>query len=199
MLTVYLLRHGETAWNADGNRYCGRTDLPLTDTGIHQAKMVSDQLKGMHFDAVFSSPLQRALQTAQIASGGKQVITDPRLIEIDFGMWEGKTKEQFIAENKSLWANWMNDPENSPAGGIGETAGSVVERVNEFYEDLRKKYPLGKVLVAGHNGINRFYLSHKLGMPLRNYRKFFLDNATITWFTLGDQDDFILRCLNGKI
>lgn len=199
MLTVYLLRHGETAWNADGNRYCGRTDLPLTDTGIHQAKMVSDQLKGMHFDAVFSSPLQRALQTAQIASGGKQVITDPRLIEIDFGMWEGKTKEQFIAENKSLWANWMNDPENSPAGGIGETAGSVVERVNEFYEDLRKKYPSGKVLVAGHNGINRFYLSHKLGMPLRNYRKFFLDNATITWFTLGDQDDFILRCLNGKI
>lgn len=199
MLTVYLLRHGETAWNADGNRYCGRTDLPLTDTGIHQAKMVSDQLKGMHFDAVFSSPLQRALQTAQIASGGKQVITDPRLIEIDFGMWEGKTKEQFIGENKSLWANWMNDPENSPAGGIGETAGSVVERVNEFYEDLRKKYPSGKVLVAGHNGINRFYLSHKLGMPLRNYRKFFLDNATITWFTLGDQDDFILRCLNGKI
>lgn len=199
MLTVYLLRHGETAWNADGNRYCGRTDLPLTAIGIQQAKVVSDQLKRIHFDAVFSSPLQRALQTAQIASGGKDVVTDSRLTEIDFGKWEGKTKEEFIAENKNLWVNWLNDPAASPAGGTGENAKSVIERVSEFYIDLLKRYPSGKVLVVGHNGINRLYLSYKLGMPLRNYRKFFLDNAAITLFTLCEKDGFQLKCLNGSI
>ena len=62
MLTVFLLRHGETAWNADNNRYCGRTDIPLTAKGIKQAEAVAIQLKGIQLDGVYSSPLQR-LQT----------------------------------------------------------------------------------------------------------------------------------------
>lgn len=199
MLNIYLLRHGETAWNADGNRYCGRTDLPLTDVGIRQATEVNRQMKDITLEAVYSSPLQRARRTAEIVSGNKEVITDPRLIEIDFGQWEGKTKEEFIAENQSLWDNWMKDPEHTPAGGTGETASSVIDRVNGFYDDLQKKYSSGNVMIVGHNGINRLYLSYKLGMPLKNYRKFFLDNAAITMFTLGEHGDIILRYLNSKI
>ena len=52
MLNIYLLRHGQTAWNADGNRYCGRTDLPLTELGLEQARLASEQLKDIAFDAV---------------------------------------------------------------------------------------------------------------------------------------------------
>ncbi|RYZ25912.1 MAG: histidine phosphatase family protein, partial [Sphingobacteriales bacterium] len=87
MLTVYLLRHGQTAWNADNNRYCGRTDIPLTDKGIAQAKLVSEQLEGLKLDGVYSSPLQRAALTASLATN-RTVITDDRLIEADFGQWE---------------------------------------------------------------------------------------------------------------
>ena len=90
MLNVYLLRHGETAYNADGNRYCGRTDICLTSKGLKQAEAAFNQLKGISPDAVYSSPLERARHTASIAAGGKPVETDHRLIEVDFGSWEGK-------------------------------------------------------------------------------------------------------------
>lgn len=199
MLNVYLLRHGETAWNADGNRYCGRTDLPLTAIGIQQATDVGLQMRGIDFKAVYSSPLERAHQTAAIISANHKVVTDSRLIEIDFGKWEGKTKEAFIAEDSSLWNDWLHDPEHAQAGGTGETAGTVIERVNAFYEELHQKHSSGNVLIVGHNGINRLYLSYKLGMPLKNYRKFFLDNAAITMFTLDRQGSFTLKYLNSKI
>jgi broad specificity phosphatase PhoE len=115
MLNIYLIRHGETAWNADNNRYCGRTDIPLTEKGLKQAETLRQQLVSVKWDGVFSSPLQRAHTTAQIASG-TTVVKDDRLIEADFGMWEGKTKEEFMAENAQLWTNWMNDPANNRAG-----------------------------------------------------------------------------------
>src|SRR5699024_2599454 len=128
MLKIYLLRHGETAWNADGNRYCGRTDLTLTEKGIRQAELVHKKLKEKSFDLVFSSPLKRAVKTTQIVSGRKDIETDQRLIEVDFGEWEGKSKTVFIPENKSLWEEWITDPTDVKAGGTGESAGEVVAR-----------------------------------------------------------------------
>ena len=91
MLNIYLIRHGEIAWNADNNRYCGRTDIPLTEKGLKQAEAVRQQLASLKWDGVFSSPLQRAHTTAQIASG-VNVVKDDRLIEADFGLWERYTK-----------------------------------------------------------------------------------------------------------
>lgn len=197
MLNVYLLRHGETQWNAEGNRYCGRTDIPLTTKGIAQAELVHSQLKGFTFDAVYSSPLQRALNTARIASGRNEVITDERLIEVDFGTWEGKTKEEFIAEDSSLWNNWCDDPSKTKAGFRGETALEVVKRVNDFYESVLEKYPSGNILSVGHNGINRLYLSWKLGMNLKHYRRIVQENATVTLFSLNEKtSDLTLRFLN---
>lgn len=199
MLNVYLLRHGETAYNADGNRYCGRTDICLTDKGLKQAETVFNQLKGTKIDAVYSSPLQRARNTAEIAAGGAAVVTDPRLIEVDFGNWEGKTKEEFIAENPSLWQAWVADPQISRAGGTGETGGEVVERVDEFYNDMLQRHVNGTILVVGHNGINRLYMASKLGMELKNYRRIVQENSSITLFELDDQGEFSLKKLNAIV
>lgn len=199
MLNVYLLRHGETQYNADGNRYCGRTDIDLTEKGKGQANLVNSQLKGMSFDAIYSSPLKRALYTAEIASGSKTVKTDDRLIEVDFGGWEGKTKEEFIGENVGLWNNWMNDPAGSKAGGTGESAADVVTRVDGFYQEMLGKYPSGNILVVGHNGINRLYLAHKLGMPLKHYRRIVQENSSITLFSLDENGELNLKLLNSKI
>jgi broad specificity phosphatase PhoE len=200
MLNIYLIRHGETAWNADNNRYCGRTDIPLTEKGLKQAEALKQQLQSITWDGVFSSPLQRAFTTAQIATGSTvtTVVKDERLIEADWGLWEYKTKEEFVAENESLWTNWMRDPANNRAGGTGETGTEIVQRVDDFFQSLKKQYSTGNFLVAAHNGVNRLFLSHKLGMPLRNYRMFFMENATPSMFTLEPDGTFVLRHLNSK-
>lgn len=198
MLNIFLLRHGQTAWNADNNRYCGRTDIPLTEKGIRQAESVREQLKDIPFSGLYASPLERAFTTAGIAGGGKPVTKDDRLIEADFGNWERKTKEEFIVEDPLLWDNWMNDPAVHRAGGTGETGMEVVTRVDDFFRELIRWHTSGNVLVAAHNGVNRLYLAYKLGMPLRNYRMLVQDNASVTVFTLSPKGDFTLQHLNSK-
>jgi broad specificity phosphatase PhoE len=200
MLNVYLLRHGETSWNADGNRYCGRTDIALTKKGISQAELVRDQLKHIRFDAIYSSPLQRAWRTAEIASARRDVVTDDRMIEVDFGNWEGKTREEFIAEDASLWKNWCENPSQTKAGGVGETALEVVKRMNDFYESVLEKYPLGNILSVGHNGTNRLYLAYKLGMNLKDYRRIVQENSSITLFSLDESTaELTLKLLNSRL
>jgi len=198
LLTVYLLRHGETAWNADNNRYCGRTDIELTEKGLRQAQIVREQLEGIEFTGVYSSPLQRAYTTAKIASG-VDVIKDERLIEADFGTWEKKTRAEFIAEDPKRWNDWVQDPATAKAGGTGETGMEVVRRVDHFFTELLAKHDSGQFMVVAHNGVNRLYMAYKLGMPLRNYRQLVQLNAAITQFTLDEQGIFTLQFLNSKL
>ena len=198
MLTIYMLRHGETAWNADNNRYCGRTDIPLTPKGTAQAEEVRQQLAGIDFKDVYSSPLGRAYTTACIASG-REVIKDERLIEADFGDWETKTREEFILENESLWLNWKQDPALHRAGGTGETGTEIVTRVDAFFAELQQSHQDGNIMVVAHNGINRLYLAYKLGMPLKNYRQLVQQNSSITSFTLDNDGTLTLQLLNSKL
>ena len=196
MLSVYLLRHGETSYNADGNRYCGRTDIPLTDKGINQALAVCQRMNGISLDAVYSSPLIRALKTAELVSGWDNVQTDPRLIEVDFGSWENKRREEFVAEDPRSWAEWSNDPEHHRAGNTGESGGEVIKRLDDFFGEMLTLHAGQTILVAGHNGTNRLYMAHKLGMPLKHYRRLLQENSAITLFELDDSGAFILKKLN---
>ena len=196
MLSVYLLRHGQTPYNADGNRYCGRTDIELTDKGIQQAEAVCQRLNGIRLDAVYSSPLSRARRTAELARSWKKVQTDDRLIEIDFGGWENKTKEEFLAEDPGSWAKWIDDPEHNRAGNTGESGGEVIKRLDGFFSEMLTRHAGQTILVVGHNGTNRLYMAHKLGMPLRHYRRLFQENSAITLFELDDNGEFTLLKLN---
>ncbi len=198
MITIYLSRHGETAYNADNNRYCGRTDIPINQKGLSQAKMVQEQLSEVEFTAVFSSPLVRAYQTAQIISG-KEVFKDLRLIEADFGLWEGKTREEFVGEMPESWQAWNEDPGIARAGNTGETGTQIVDRLGSFFKELCEKYSSGTFLVVAHNGVNRLFLAHKLGMPLKNYRRIVQNNSSVTRFTLDKDGEITLELLNSRI
>lgn len=199
MLEVYFLRHGQTRFNAMGNRYCGRTDVELTELGISQARSVAAQVKDIRFDAIFASPLQRAYNTAQLASGNGTVIKEPRLIEVDFGQWEGLRRDEFIIKDPAAWENWDSDPGSFPAGRTGETAMEVIKRVDAFFTDALQQYPDGRIMVVAHNGVNRLYLAWKLGMPLKNYRQLVQDNSTITVFELDERTAVLtLKKLNGQ-
>ena len=197
MLTVYLLRHGETTYNADGNRYCGRTDADLTEKGISQARRVADALQGRPIDAVYASPLKRALITAEIASGHRlPVIQDSRLIEVDFGAWEGKTRDEFVAEDPGLWSSWSESPDDTRAGGSGDTALDVVHRVDDFFVEMMRKHDGQQILVVAHNGVNRLYLAWKLGIPLKYYRRIVQENSALTVVQFDHQEGFSLLKLN---
>jgi len=189
------LRHGETAYNAAGNRYCGRTDIGLTDKGIMQAKNVSQRLYGIHVDAVYSSPLQRARLTAEIATG-LQVHTDERIIEVDFGNWEGKTQAEFMISDPGTWEAWMLDPASAKAGATGETGRQVVDRVDAFFSEMLNKHAGQTIVVVAHNGVNRLYMAYKLGMPVKNYRRIFQENSAVTYFELDDEGIMTLKKLN---
>lgn len=195
MIQVFLLRHGETPWNADNNRYCGRTDAPLTAKGMEQAAASREKLKHIAFDGVYASSLQRARITAEIVTG-KEVITDQRLIELDFGDWELRTKEEFIAADPVLWNRWMSGEYGIKAGNTGETMEAAANRVSSFFRDLFEEKKKGTFLVAAHNAVNRFFLAQQLGMPLHHYRRLWFDNGAVTEFVIEDNGDFVLRKLN---
>jgi alpha-ribazole phosphatase/probable phosphoglycerate mutase len=165
---------------------------------MQQAEAVRDQLKSVAFDAIYSSPLKRAFTTAQVAGGGRSVTKDERLIEVDFGMWEGKTKEEFIKEDPASWQRWMADPLSAKAGGTGESGSEIIKRVDDFFNDVARRSDNSNLLVVGHNGINRLYLAWKLGMNVKDYRRIHQENSSITMFTLDEKGELTLKLLNSK-
>ena len=197
MVRICLLRHGQTAFNAQGNKYCGRTDIEINTQGQVEALRMKELLKDWHFEAVFSSPLKRAHRTAEIVSGSAiDVLKDDRLMEVDFGEWEGKTAAEFSAIDPVSWSKWLADPANNRAGRTGETAQQVIDRLEDFYNELQDNYQGKTVLVVGHNGINRLFLAHCLGMPLSNYRRIVQENSALTLLTLDKHAGFNLLKLN---
>ncbi|BBH23608.1 alpha-ribazole phosphatase [Paenibacillus baekrokdamisoli] len=173
MTTIYLLRHGETEWNAAGNRYCGITDIPLSETGRSQARKAAAWFQDIPLSAVYCSPLKRALETAQTIARSHSLAasSDPRLQEIDFGQWEGRTKQQILQEDPSVWERWLVDPADTQAGQCGETAAAVCSRVLSCINELSKKHEGESLLIVGHNTVNRLFMADSLGMPLSHYRK----------------------------
>lgn len=197
MVTICLLRHGETSFNADGNKYCGRTDIGLTEKGVSQAMGMYEKLKEYTFDAIYSSPLQRARKTAEIVSGrASDVLVDDRLIEVDFGEWEGMRPDEFQTKDPESWENWLAAPERFSAGRTGETAMQVISRLQSFYDELIERYSGKTVLIVGHNGVNRLFLASQLGMPLKNYRRLIQENSALTLLTLAKHQGCNLLKLN---
>jgi len=155
-MKIYLTRHGQTDYNKK-RMMQGRSDIPLNEVGIAQATERRKQLGDIKFDAVYSSPLIRAVKTASIIGNVSedQIITDERIIEADFGKYE---LMGYFATGPRMIAYWSM-PEIFPAPKGVETIKQMRERTASFIEDLEKK-DYENVLVACHGGIIR---------PIRGY------------------------------
>jgi len=186
---LYFLRHGQTTWNADGNRYAGASDVPLTELGILQAKAGAERIRDLEFDAIFCSGLSRALETAKLALDGRDVpiVQDPRLNEMNYGNWEGKTHAEILAEPDNHWHDWTQDPDAWRPGTTGELASELVARVTAFLYDVLQ--PGRTVLAVAHHTTGRLLIAHMLEMPLANYRRLQLDNASLSLFERSDRGD----------
>jgi len=183
MALFYFLRHGETEWNAEG-RVCGRTDVPLSGVGRRQARLLALRLQSMRVDALYSSPLSRALESARIIGDalGREPIVDRRLAELNYGVWEGSTFEEIERTTPDIYRAWVADPA-AEAPPEGESGVQLVERVTPFLADVAQRHPRGIVVVVCHKTVCRLLACHILGVPLSEYRRrLVMDNAALNIF-----------------
>ena len=150
-MIIYLTRHGQTNLNK-ARLMQGLTDEPLNETGLAQARAMREKIGDVHFDAVYASPLNRAVMTGAIIGGvdPSEVITDPRIIEADFGVYE---KKKYFSLGPAMTLYWAL-PEIFPAPKSVETTASLRERSSSFLRELEEKN-YGTVLIACHGGIMR--------------------------------------------
>jgi broad specificity phosphatase PhoE len=157
--TLILVRHGLTDWNVEG-RYQGRLDIPLNAAGRAQAEGLKAQLDNIAFDIVYSSPLRRAYETAEIIAGSNPIVCDDRLAEIHHGIWQGKTQDEIAMRWPRDWQTWNSDPDQfTPPGG--ESAAQVELRVKAFIGDMQSQ----TALCVSHGVVIQKFLSTVLAKP----------------------------------
>jgi len=150
---LVVVRHGRTAWNADG-RFQGHTDVPLDETGREQARALAVSFCGERFDAIVTSDLSRARETAENIARGRATApeADVRWREMRFGAWEGLTWTQIVASEPALAERSLTEPRGYVPPG-GESFADVCERVTEALLAIAAAAPDGgRVLVATHAG-----------------------------------------------
>lgn len=140
---IYIIRHGQTELN-NKKALQGRSDHPLNDTGIAQAQEAAAMLQGIKFDAVYSSPLIRAVQTAKILAPELEPIIDERLIEMDYGPYEGMDLQNLAPEVITFFSDFIHNP--APDGM--EQLGSVVDRAGLFIQEHGRTS--GNILISTH-------------------------------------------------
>ena len=188
MITIWLVRHGQTAWNANG-RFMGQTDIPLDETGLRQAEAVARRLRDRRPDAIYASDLQRAWQTAeaiQAAIAGAahpapppELIPEPRLREMYFGEWQGLVYDQIQARYPAALAAWEADMLRSAPTG-GETLIQLAGRVQAVYAEVAAAHPDGSVVLVAHGGALQALLCLALGLPVDRFWQLDLKNTSIS-------------------
>lgn len=184
---VYLVRHGETAWTIS-RQATGRADIPLTERGEREAQALSARLKGMSFAKVFTSPLQRARRTGELAGFGERMEPDADLMEWDYGAYEGRRTLDIRAEHPG----WRLFEDGCPGG---ETLLEVSMRADRVIARVRALE--GNVLVFAHRDLLRILIARWIALPALEARRLHLETASLS--VLGydhDLDEPVIRVLN---
>jgi probable phosphoglycerate mutase len=168
--TIYLARHGETAWTISG-QHTGRTDIPLTERGERNARRLGERLRGMSFGTVLTSPLQRASRTCALAGFGPVVRPDGDLLEWDYGEFEGRTTAEIRAADPD-WDLFRDGcPGGEKPGDIGARADCVIGHIREGR---------GDVLIFSSGHFLRVFAARWLGLEPAAGRYFLLGTASLS-------------------
>jgi len=168
---VYLARHGETAWSLTG-QYTGLTDLPLTEQGERNARQLGERLKGIAFAKVWTSPLQRAVRTCELAGFDGVAEIDPDLVEWNYGDYEGRRTAEIVAERPG----WLLFRDGCPGG---ETPAQVAARADRVVSRVRAVN--GNVLLFSSGHFIRVLATRWIGLePSVNSRSFKLSTASLS-------------------
>ena len=190
MTEIILARHGETAWNV-AEIFRGRTDVELNETGLKQAELLAEYLSSVRIDAIYSSPMKRALQTAEAIAGcGKLGVNNtPGLIDFNYGKWQGLSRQEVKGRYKELYEEWVSRPERVKMPD-GESLDDVRERAIAVVDDVVNKYQRAVVLVS-HRVVNKVLICALLGLDNSHFWNIKLDTCGISVFTC-EKGHFIL-------
>lgn len=191
---IYLTRHGETEWNIE-KRLQGRGDSPLTKDGIQRAKELRDRIKNIDIDVIYSSPIKRALNTANILRGNKNIdiVTDDRLMEMCFGDYEGKKIDIIQKENPSWDINLIMQGNVEICAPNGENLKEVRERISKLMNKI----------IAENIGKSILIVTH--GITLKALMYYFKDEdvnsevmgqATLTKINIDEKNNFYIEFKN---
>lgn len=183
-ISVYLVRHGETSWNAQ-HLFQGQRDISLNQHGRDQAALIGDRLKHQHLGAIVTSGLKRAQETAAAISShhALEVIRDPRFNEISFGEWEGKTYSTIENTYPQQLTRWYQKPLDFSAPG-GESLLDLSGRVLEGFQAMIQSMDSTDFLLVAHGGPLQTLVCLLLHLPLENYWQLHLDNGSLSALTL---------------
>ena len=192
MLTLVLTRHGLTDRSNPEQHLGQEIDIGLSAAGRAQAAALAGRIRGERFDRIIASHLRRAQETAEAVADGRAVERDPRLAEMDYGAWEGRTYEQIDAVDADLRRRWVATPDTIACPG-GESGRDVADRAGSFLTDLVGwANPAGDaervVLAVAHSSFNRILLCVALNVPVREYRRRFAQgqaNLTVVRWPSG--------------
>lgn len=192
--TIYLTRHGQTEWNIE-RRLQGRGNSPLTESGIERANELRDRIKDIDIDVIYSSPIERALDTANIIKGEKsiEVITDDGLMEMCFGDYEGRKTDEVMKENPEWNIDLIMHGDVNLCAPNGENLGSVRNRIKETMNRVIDENRGKSILVVAH------------GITLKALMYYFKDEevnsevmgqATLTKVNIDDNNNFHIEFKN---
>jgi len=180
-IRILLVRHGETDFNLT-HRFQGRIDIPLNKEGKNQAQALALALKDEPLKAIYSSPLIRAMETAQSIKAfhpSPPLFEEQGLIEMDLGELDGMQAGDWISQHQEFYKTWRTTPSHLKMPG-GESLGEVQIRAMDTLERITKPYPPGStLLLCSHNFVNRTIICYALGLPLDRFRDFQQDAAAL--------------------
>ncbi len=189
------MRHGETT-GASSTRYWGRTDVPLSEVGLAQARRLAARLQDERLDTIYVSELQRARVTAETINDSHHLALTacPELNEVDFGLLEGLTAGEMTARFPEFYRQWLTWDAALAFPG-GESVAHFHARVSRFSERLKGHQDGETVLVVAHAGTLRMLICQLLGLPLPSWRRLRLDLASCSVVELTPAGG-VLTCLN---
>lgn len=201
MTDLVLVRHGETEWHAE-NRYCGSSDVALTDTGRAQAQVLAGWAAGAGLAAAWSSTLSRARETLApaAAAAGLAPAADARLCELDFGEGEGRTLAEMRRDfGERTVEAFLADPAGHPLPG-GEPPADAAARGAACLAEIAEAHPQARVLIVWHGTVLRLVLCRLLGIDPSAYRRVFprVRNGAITEVRLSGGEAALLE-YNGPV
>ena len=179
-MRLILARHGETAWNREG-RNQGRTPTPLNAEGIRQARNLAYALQVFRISAVYSSPLPRAMQTAEAVGHTLSLPVTPLdgLMEMDLGSLDGLTNEEMRSQFPDLIDLWRKDPSSVQMPG-GESLKDAQQRAWRTLEEIRQKTPEGCAVAVTHNFVIGVIVLRVLGLPLSTFQHIRIELGSLT-------------------
>ncbi len=187
MAEILLIRHGETEWNLR-EVFRGRADVPLSARGREQARLLGEALRGSGVQAVYTSPLSRARQTADPLADalGIEVRTDERLLDMSFGRWESRPRAEVEKEDPALYRAWLTEPQEFRAPD-GESLADVIARAWPAMGEIGARHKGGRAAIVTHRVVCKVLLCSALGAGEAAFWRLRLDTASIS--TLDASDD----------